>query len=211
MPVNCMKTEKGRDSRSKEHKKENQHGYEPTSKDKAIINENKAYKKLTCSAIFAVFAAVVGVLEGFLPLSFVIPVPGVKLGIANVFVILAYALCGPLYALGVSAARVIIVFIFSGNPVSLLLSVTGAAASFAGLVLTIRGAGKIYSFAGVSSFCAFLHGFAQLAAASALTGTACFYYLPVMCFLCAAAGVFTGILANLLSGPAKLILNLRAI
>ena len=91
-------------------------------------------KKVTVCAIFTVFAAIVGLLEGFLPLGFVIPVPGVKLGLANIFVVLAYSVCGPMYACGVSLLRVVIVFLFSGNPVSFLLSASGAAASFLGLL-----------------------------------------------------------------------------
>ena len=159
-------------------------------------------KKVTVCAIFTVFAAIVGLLEGFLPLGFVIPVPGVKLGLANIFVVLAYSVYGPMYACGVSLLRVVIVFLFSGNPVSFLLSASGAAASFVGLLIAMRGAGKLFSYVGVSVICAFLHGAAQLAAAVLLVGTPCLYYMPVLCFFCSIAGIITGTLMNVLCVPA---------
>lgn len=158
---------------------------------------DKKIKKLAVAGLFTVFAAICGILEGFLPLQLIIPVPGVKLGIANIFIVFAFCYLGKGYALSVSLARVFIVFIFSGNYISLVLSLSGALFSYLALFLIIRLHNKVFSFIGISSVCSFLHGFGQLCMAYIIVGRTVMYYLPIMLIACVITGIFTGTVMNL--------------
>ena len=153
-------------------------------------------KKIAVCAVLAVFAAVTGILEGMLPLNFVLPVPGVRLGLANVFVMGAYLLYGAGYAAAVSLARMTLIFLFTGNATALFLSFSGGCFAFAGLCLMMRFYEKNCTMIGVSSVSSALHGAGQLAAAYWVVGAPVIWYLPPLCALSALTGIFTGTLMN---------------
>lgn len=152
--------------------------------------------KISISALFTVFAAICGILEGMLPLQLIIPVPGVKLGIANIFIVFAFKCLGAPFALAVSLARSFLVFIFTGNTMAFALSISGALFSFVSLYFMMKLQNKVFSYIGVSSVCAVFHGAGQIALAYIIIGSAVLYYLPVLLSVCALTGVFTGALMN---------------
>lgn len=164
-------------------------------------------KKLTTCAFFAVFAAITGIIEGMLPLNFLIPVPGVKLGIANIFVVFAFLFYGRAFAFSVSLLRMLIVFVFSGNAVSLAMSLGGGIASFLALCFIMKFYEKYLSFIGVSAFTATFHGVGQLAFAYFVVGKAMLFYLPILLACCAVTGVFTGTLMNISKNKVSAILG----
>jgi len=159
--------------------------------------QDRILKRMSISALFTVFAAICGILEGFLPLQFILPVPGVKLGIANIFVVFAYRYLGARWALSVTIARTLIVFIFSGNSISFMLSLFGAVMSFVSLAFMMRFYNKTFSYIGISAVSAVFHGAGQLVCAYIIIGKAIIYYLPIMLIACALTGVFTGTLMNI--------------
>ncbi len=159
---------------------------------------NSLSKKISVIALFSVVAALCGILEGFLPLQFIIPIPGVKLGISNIIIILVAYLYGINTAFAVTVIRLITVFIFSGNPVSLCISACGGFMSFLALVILIKQYGKIFTFIGVSSVCAAFHGVGQLICAYFFVGNAMLYYLPFLIGACTLTGVFTGTVLNII-------------
>ena len=160
------------------------------------MQDNKLLK-ISASALFAVFAAICGILEGMLPLHLLIPIPGVKLGIANIFIIFAFKIIGASYALAISVARTALVFIFTGNSMGLILSLFGATMSYISLCIMIKFHGKAFTYIGISALSAVFHGIGQLAGAYIFIGGSVTYYLPVMLIACTITGIFTGTLMNI--------------
>ena len=154
-------------------------------------------KKIAAAALFAVLAAVAGLIEGMLPLSLVLPLPGVKLGLANVFITAAFVLLGAKYAAWVMLGRVLVVFLFAGNPYAFVLSLVGGCCSFAGLMIAVPHVGKRVSYIGVSALSAAFHGIGQIVAATVFVGRPALSYLPVLGLACTGMGVLCGVLMNL--------------
>ena len=161
-----------------------------------MSDKRHSAKTAVICALLAVLGAVLGILEGMLPLNLVLPIPGVKLGLANLFVMCAFLMYGAPGAFAVSAARILLVFMFSGNVTAFLLSSAGGAAAFIGLWGMMRFYGRRCTMIGISAVSSALHGVGQTAAALCLIGTPVLYYLPVLCGCCALTGVFTGALTN---------------
>ena len=159
---------------------------------------NSLSRKISIIALYSVIAALCGILEGFLPLQFIIPVPGVKLGISNIIIILAAYLYGIKVAFSVTLIRIFTVFLFSGNPISLCMSLCGGLISFLALIVLIKLHGKVFSFVGISSVCAALHGAGQMICAYIFVGNAVLYYLPFLITACTLTGIFTGTVMNII-------------
>ncbi len=164
-------------------------------RDKKKTAHRRSEKAAVC-AIFAVFAAVTGILEGMLPLELILPLPGVRLGLANVFVMCAFVWYGAGYALAVSLVRCLLVFLCTGNLTGLVLSLFGGIFSFVGLCLTRPLYRKSCTMIGISAFCATLHGLGQWLGASLFMQISLRWYLPPLCALCALTGALTGLLAE---------------
>ena len=134
-----------------------------------------------------------------MPLSLLIPIPGVKLGLANLFIMCAYLILGAKAAFAVMIVRLALVFLFSGHAISFVLSLGGGLVAFLGLIFIARSYRRgNCSCIGVSAFTAVGHGIGQLAAAYLIIGVPIVYYLPILCPGCILTGICTGALLNAL-------------
>ena len=154
-------------------------------------------RKIALSAVFAVIAAICGILEGMLSLSFIIPLPGVRLGIVNIFIMFSAVILGVKYAFLTSFARMLLVFAFTGNVFSLAMSFFGGILSLSVICFMLKTYDKIFSFIGISAVSALFHGIGQMLCAFILIGDAVIYYMPIMLICCTATGIFTGTLMNI--------------
>ena len=159
-------------------------------------DKNQTFRKITVCAVFAVFAAITGLLESMLGLDVYFPVPGVRLGLANLFVMAAFVLYGARFSMAVSLVRMGLVFLLSGNVTALILSFSGGMCAFIGLCALMPLYGKKCTMIGVSAFSSALHGIGQLAAAYFLIHAPVFWYLPVLCALSAVTGCINGFLLD---------------
>ena len=80
--------------------------------------------------MFAVFAAITGIVESLCGIDAFFPVPGVRLGLANLFILAAFVLYGGSAALAVSLVRMCLVFLFTGNSTAFILSFGGSVCAF---------------------------------------------------------------------------------
>ncbi len=156
--------------------------------------QKKVTRRASLCALFAVMAAITGILEGMLPLEVLLPLPGVRLGLANVFVMVAFLVYGVGYGFAVMLARTLLVFLCTGNLTALVLSLAGGTLSLAGLWLAKPLYGRFCSAIGLSALSAFLHSAGQWLAACLLMRVLLTWYLPILC----AASVLTGTLTGLL-------------
>ena len=81
---------------------------------------------------------------------------------------------------------------------SLVISLSGACAAYAGLCISclIGGVRRFVSFIGVSVFCAALHSAGQLLAVAIFAGMGVFSYLPIMLVASCLTGSINGLILN---------------
>lgn len=154
-------------------------------------------KQLSLCAVLTAMALALSYVEGFLPLSLIIPLPGIKLGLANIVTVFALYALGPAQALLILAARCFLGSVFAGNLNALLFSLLGGLAAMAVMILLSRL--PQLSIYGVSMGGAAAHNCGQVAAALISLGNAApLAYLPVLLAVSLLTGALTGYLSSLL-------------
>ena len=149
-------------------------------------------KKITCCALFAVFALALSYLERLIPP--LVTIPGIKLGLANIAVISVLYRFGMRYAFLVSVTRILLAGLLFGDLNSLFFSLCGGMLSFCVICLLVKV--NCFGFAGFIAAGGGFHNIGQLAAASLVLSTgAVWYYLPVLLI----SGTITGILNGIIS------------
>ncbi len=153
--------------------------------------------KLTLSALLLSLSFAISLLESFVPINAVIPIPGLKLGFANIAVMAAYLLCGRRYALCIAFLRPLLTFFLFGNVTSFILSLSGGLVSFAGICATFCLYDKVFSFGGISVISALLHSTGQIFAATVVVSdSSVFAYLPLLAAASSVTGLLNGFIMN---------------
>ncbi len=153
-------------------------------------------KTLTRMALLSAIALTIFMLEAQIPPP--IPVPGIKLGLSNIVTVFAVFLLGPWQAAGILFVRIFLGAVFAGNFSTILYSAAGGLLA----LLVSVGLRRILKstqiwVAGVLG--AIAHSVGQMAVAVAVTGTpGLLAYLPVLMICSIAAGLFTGLCAQVL-------------
>ena len=133
-------------------------------------------RQLTLCAMLTALALALSWVERFLPLSLLIPLPGIKLGLANIVTLFALYALGPAQALLILLCRCTLGALFAGNLNALIYSLFGGAPQ------------------GDAA-----HNCGQVAAAVwTLGSTAPLSYLPVLLGVSLISGALTGFLSALL-------------
>lgn len=165
-------------------------------------------RKITLTALFVAISFALSLLEAFVPVAAVIPIPGLKLGLANIAVTAALFMCGKTAALSVAVLRPLLSLLLFGNVTGFFMSLCGGLFSFASLMLFFRFYGKVFTFGGISVMCAVFHSIGQITAASfVMTDLWVFSYLPLLCAASSAAGLLNGMIMNAVIGKLDKILN----
>lgn len=154
---------------------------------------------MSLSSLFLAASVIISVVEGLSGVNAFIPLPGVRLGFCNIAVTACLYLVSIPWAFAVALIRPVFLFIFSGNPVSLAMSLCGGLVSFLSLVVTKRLYGRVLSFAGISCISAVFHSIGQIAAAMMIMNDiALVAYLPVFAAASSLAGSVSGAVMNLI-------------
>ena len=150
---------------------------------------------LTVSAILAAAALAASFFERTLTAGLPLP-PGVKPGLSNVAVTFACAVLGLPYALAVTLIKAGFTLLTAG-PAAALLSLCGGLLSVLTTFFLLRLRSDKWSYTGVSAVSGVMHNVGQLAAASALVGSAMYLnWLPVLLFSGLGFGLLTGVILN---------------
>ena len=151
-------------------------------------------------------------LEAVLPISLLIPLPGVKPGLANLAVMLAFFTLSAGDAAIISFVRIFLSALLFGSPVSFFFSLLGGALAYTSMflsrVLIKRGA---MSFIGGSVLSSFLHSVGQIIAACIIYGAASLWYLPVILFAGVPFGAVIGLLLNILYPKTEKMINAKKV
>ena len=152
-------------------------------------------RDITLCAVLTAAALVLSLVESALPLQALVPLPGVKLGLANTVALYAVYRLGARQAFAISLCRVLLLFFLSGSVTALFMSLCGALLSLCAMAARRLARGAL-SVLGVSVVGAAFHAIGQILCAMALTsGTAVFYYLPLLLLSAVPCGLLTGLCA----------------
>ena len=161
---------------------------------------NLSAARLCKNAAMLALAMIFSFVEHLVPLSLLIPLPGVKLGLANVVITALFFLASPLDALIVSAARIGLSALLFGTPVSLMFSTFGGLCAYLFLWACRPFYDRFLSFVGVSVLSATGHHIGQMLAAVVLFDNGVLLtYLPVLLVAGTVVGSVTGLLLNVMS------------
>ena len=154
-------------------------------------------KKLALCAVLTALALGLSTIENMIPISLLVPLPGIKLGLANIVTVFALYKLGAPSALGILIARCLLGAMFAGNASALLFSLMGGVLAMLTMIVLSRA--KNLSIYGVSIAGAAAHNIGQIGAAMiVLGGTAVLGYLPVLLGVSLLTGSLTGFVAGLL-------------
>lgn len=153
-------------------------------------------KRLTQLSVLLTIAIIIFVLE--LQLPPLTPIPGIKMGLSNIITLVIILLYNKKDAFTVLVLRIIISSIFAGQMTSFLYSIAGGICSFGVMCFASLFLKKDKLWV-ISAFGAIGHNFGQIVVAILLTGTwRIVFYFPVLFIAGITAGIFTGIVAQLL-------------
>ena len=154
-------------------------------------------RRLTRCAVLTALALAISVCEGLVPLSILIPLPGLRLGLANLVTV--YALCrlSGREALGILVARCLLGAVVGGNLTALAFSLTGGLLALGTMWVLLRVPGL--SLFGVCIAGAAAHNTWQiLAAMGVLASPAIAVYLAPLLAASVLTGAVTGAASILL-------------
>ncbi len=153
-------------------------------------------RRLAMNGLFLAMALVLSVLERWIPVQAVIPIPGVKLGLANIITLFILFYADWVDAAVVSALRCLLAaFAFAGLS-SLLFSLSGAALALPAMMLAKRFYPSRVSLIGISISGAAAHNLGQLGmAALTMRSAAVFGYAPVLSGAALVMGTLTALVA----------------
>lgn len=161
---------------------------------------NPSVERLCKNAAMLALAMIFSFVEHLLPLSFFVPLPGVKLGLANVVITALFFFASPIDALIVSATRIGLSALLFGTPVSLMFSAFGGLCAYLFLWICRPFYHRAFTFIGVSVLAATGHHLGQIAAAMILFDSGVLLtYLPILLLAGAVTGGVTGLLLNLMA------------
>ncbi len=154
-------------------------------------------RRLVLTGLFAAAAMALSYAEHVLPVSAIIPVPGVRLGLSNVALIAAAVFISPGAGAAVAFMKITVPLLMSGNGIALLFSLCGTVLSYVTVLIMKAVMKDRVSFIGVCAASAGAHSAGQFLAALALIGKASAGYFPLMLLASVLTGIVTGVILNL--------------
>lgn len=149
------------------------------------------WNRLAHCAVLTALALALSMAERMLPLTVLIPLPGLRLGLANLVTVFALCRLSKREALLILVARCLLGAIGGGMLTALAFSLTGGVLAFAVMALLLRCGGL--SLVGVCIAGAAAHNVGQIIAAVAVLGSpAPVVYLPALLLASLATGAVTG-------------------
>ena len=156
--------------------------------------------RLCRNGVLLALAFAFSLVEYLVPISLLLPLPGVKLGLANVVITILFFFGSPVDAAVVSVLRIGLSALLFGTPVSFFFSLLGGAFAYLVLWLCKPLYPRLFSFVGVSVLAATGHHLGQMLAAMMVFNSGVLLtYLPVLLPAGLVMGTVTGMVLNLCS------------
>lgn len=153
--------------------------------------------RLARCAVLVALALALSMVERALPLTVLIPLPGLRLGLANLVTVFALCCMSKQEAVLIFVARSLLGAIGSGMLTSLAFSLTGGLLALTVMAIMLYCPGV--SLIGVCIAGAAAHNTGQVLAAIAVLGSkAPLIYLPILLLASLVTGMVTGVVSMLL-------------
>lgn len=162
----------------------------------SAIEHRDRLRRLTIDAVLIALALALSIVERWIPLGLLVPIPGIKLGLANIVTLFALLRLRPLDALTILVARSLIMGAIAGLT-TLLFSLTGGFLALLVMWILSRLNGRAVSLIGISIAGAAMHNIGQVAVASLLLSEPLLFstYLPLLLITSLLTGLLTGMAA----------------
>jgi FAD:protein FMN transferase len=162
----------------------------------ATARQRLRLRRLAIDAVLVSLALVLSIIERWIPLDLIVPVPGIKLGLANIVTLFALLRMRPLDAGIILLVRSLAMVAITG-PVTLLFSLTGGFLALLLMWLLSCWEGRTFSVIGISLAGAAAHNIGQVAVAGLILNEPLLLltYLPPLLLTSLATGTLTGIAA----------------
>jgi len=153
-------------------------------------------RRLTQGAVLTALALVLSIVERWIPLDLIVPIPGIKLGLANIVTLFALLRLSPLDAAIILLIRSLVMGLITG-PTTLMFSLAGGALALLAMWLLSRFEGRAFSLIGISLAGAAAHNIGQIGIAVLLLSEPLLMlmYLPPLLLAGLVTGTLTGIAA----------------
>jgi heptaprenyl diphosphate synthase len=153
-------------------------------------------RRLTQGAVLIALALVLSIIERWIPLDLIVPIPGIKLGLANIVTLFALLRLSPLDAAIILVVRSLIMGLITG-PSTLMFSLAGGTLALLVMWFLSRWEGKAFSMIGISLAGAAAHNIGQISVAVLLLSEPLLLmmYLPPLLLASMVTGTLTGIAA----------------
>jgi heptaprenyl diphosphate synthase len=151
-------------------------------------------RRLTFDAILISLALVLAIVERWIPLELLVPVPGLKLGLANIVTLFALLRLRPLDAWIILLVRCLIMVSITGLT-SLIFSLSGGFLALLVMWMMVRYEDRVFSVIGISMAGAAAHNIGQVAMAGLIMSEPLLMmtYLPALLLTGLATGLLTGV------------------
>lgn len=154
-------------------------------------------KRMTLCAMLTAIALVLSVVEKWIPLTAVIPIPGIKLGLANIITLFALKSMSKKETAVILLARVTMGSLFLGSVTGFIFGICGGFLALGTMALLLRRENQWFSLYGISIAGAAAHNIGQIAAAIFWLGTVdVIGYLPLLLIMAIPMGFLTGLVST---------------
>lgn len=160
--------------------------------------QRRRLRRLTLDAMLVSLALVLAIVERWIPLELIVPVPGLKLGLANIVTLVALMRLHVSDAVTILLVRILIMSAITGIT-TMLFSLGGGLLALLVMWLLSYLEGRSLSVIGMSMAGAAAHNLGQVAVASLVMSEPLLLvtYLPPLLI----TGLLTGILTGAAAGP----------
>ena len=158
---------------------------------------HRMLRRLAMNGLFIAMAMVLSVVERWIPVTALIPIPGVKLGLANIITLFILFYAAWTDAVVVTVLRCLLTALLFGGMSALLFSLAGSLLAIPAMLLIKAGHPRWFSVIGISMAGAVGHNLGQLGmAVLTLKSTAVLGYLPILLGAAMLMGTLTALVAD---------------
>jgi heptaprenyl diphosphate synthase len=158
--------------------------------------QREQLRRLTQDAMLVSLALVLAIVERWIPLELLVPIPGLKLGLANIVTLVALLRLRPADAVIILLVRIIIMGTITGLT-AMLFSLGGGILALLIMWLLSHWEGRLFSAIGISLAGAAAHNIGQVLVAGLVMGEPLLIvtYLPALLLTAIGTGLLTGVAA----------------
>ena len=155
--------------------------------------QRQRLRRVTADAMLVSLALVLAIVERWIPLELIVPVPGLKLGLANIVTLVALLRLRPADAAAILFVRILIMGSITGLT-SMLFSLGGGVLALLIMWVLSRWEDQYFSVIGISLAGAAAHNIGQVCVASLVMGEPLLIltYMPALLLTGLGTGILTG-------------------